>query len=65
MCLYLTFVGCSRIYKSHVIFTRSMNMISSDIELTKWALKKNVTETKWQQIQIDFNPSFNDGYNCI
>lgn len=42
-----------------------MNMISSDIELTKWALKKNVTETKWQQIQIDFNPSFNDGYNCI
>lgn len=48
-----------------MIYTVSLNMISADIELTKWALKKNVTKTKWEQIKIDFYPCFNDGYSWI
>ena len=48
-----------------MIYTVSLNMISADIELTKWALKKNVTKTKWEQIKIDFYPCFNNGYSWI
>ena len=55
----------SRDYINHMIYTVSLNMISADIELTKWALKKNVTKTKWEQIEIDFYPCSNDSYSWI